>query len=1142
MRVGPGLRGEGEACVPEIFVSYNRQDQERARLFADGLKAEGFDVWWDVTLRTGEAWDAVTEKALNEAEAVLVLWSQRSVNSRWVRSEAAVAQRNGALVPAMIEPCTRPVMFELTQSADLVGWEGDRTAPAWTALVADIRAHLARRRGSSTSDPAAAPRPAPRLGSERRQVTVLSAALTLDAEEERPDPEDWDGAVRDVQVRIATAAAHHGATVLQTGTGATVLFGYERISEHDALMAVRAALHLIAQTGSIPLPGGGTAQVRCGIDSGSVVAGPDGSVPAGLALDSAAQLQMLAAPGTVLIGSAVATVAGGFLELERAGPRAFRVLGESATHTRFELSRARGLTRFVGREDEFEQLMRGLERSNAGSGQVIGVMADAGTGKSRLFFEFAELCRGHDIPVYSGSASQQGQNVPLLAIVEVLRSFFGIDGQDDPDQARAAIAARVTALDPRMADSIPLICDLAGYHDPQSNPVTLDPEARLRQLVGLLRHLIKLDSAERPSVLVVEDLHWIDDASARVLEQLVEGRDGLRNLMLLNYRPEFRATWMQNNNCRQIALAPLGDADIGGLLDDLLGDDPSLGVLAAPIAALTKGNPYFVEEIVQTLAETGAITGERGAYTLAGAFRQLEVPPTVKAVVAARIDRLPPEARSVLQAAAVIGMVFAEPLLAQTTDLSTEALAPILALLRRNEFLVEQAAFPVVEYAFKHPLTLEMAQASLVRADRRRLHRRVAEALEDGDPARLDERASILAAHWEEAGEPITAAKHHRRAAMRVVRTDFPTCAWHWQKVRELARGNLSEPEHYELIFNAYINLLNFNYRVGSGIEEAKAVLAEGDALAAQIGDEALRLTLSLCYSRAVCAAGDAEAYFQLAQSNYSAAFTQDVPHLRPLATLLYCDSMAHSARNVLGLEEADKAMAAWPPDLQRGYWISGNNPHTFFVFISGSYLTWLGRQDEARARLEDARDRAIADGTPEVVGWCGYLLTQVHTWLGDGEAALAQAREVEEISEKLGSPLLGLYRHLSFAMAYGVLGQNTKAIAEAEAAIGMARSGEQHWVGGAQAQLALALIADGQFDRAAQVARQAVADCDASGTRHFGALARCALARALARTGGGHDEIAALFAEVDACIADGSARALAAYVEGWRAEVAAAA
>lgn len=307
---------------------------------------------------------------------------------------------------------------------------------------------------------------------------------------------------------------------------------------------------------------------------------------------------------------------------------------------------------------------------------------------------------------------------------------------------------------------------------------------------------------------------------------------------------------------------------------------------------------------------------------------------------------------------------------------------------------------------------------------------------------------------------------------------------------------------------------------------------------------EGLRLTLALCFSRAVCAAGDAEEYFHQAQANYYAAFAQDVPHLRPLAALLYCDSLAHSGRNVLGLEEADKAMATWPPDLQRGYWISGNNPHTFFAFIGGIYLIWLGQLDEAQTRLDAARQRAIADDTPEVVSWCGYGLTQVQAWLGNGEAALAHAREVAEISEKLGSPLLGLYRHMCFAMAYGVLDRFDSAIAEAEAAVQLAQQSERHWIGAARTQLALALLGAGRAEHAVETARQAVADCDRSGTTHFGALARCTLARALARVRAPSSlqEADELFAEVDARIADGSAGLLARHAEAWKAEISAAA
>ncbi|MDE2435388.1 MAG: hypothetical protein KGM49_03915, partial [Sphingomonadales bacterium] len=700
------------------------------------------------------------------------------------------------------------------------------------------------------------------------------------------------------------------------------------------------------------------------------------------------------------------------------------------------------------------------------------------------------------------------------------------------------IAAKAKALDPRLADSLPTVFDLCGFPDPDNPAPPLDPEARLRQLIALLRHLIKLDGAARPSVLIVEDLHWIDDATARVLEQLAYGLEGLKNLMLFNYRPEFRATWMQNSNCRQITLSPLGDEAIGGLLDDLLGDDPSLGVLATPIAALTKGNPYFVEEIVQTLAETGTIAGERGAYRLVGKFDHLEIPPTVRAVVAARIDRLPQQARHVLQYAAVMGMTFSEALLAETAGLAPAELMEVLSLLRRNEFIVEQSAFPTVEYAFKHPLTLEMAQASLVRVDRRKLHRTVAEALERQESGRLDELAGTLASHWEQAGEPMAAARYHRRAAMRVVRTDFPTCAWHWQKVRELARENLSKPDDYELIFNAYINLLNFNYRIGSDIEAAREVLSEGDALASGIGDQSLRLTLALCFSRAVCAAGDAEEYHRQAEANYRTAFAEDMPHLRPLAAVLYCDSLAHSARNVQGLAEADKAAATWPADLQRGYWISGNNPHTFFTFIGGIYLTWLGRQEEARERLEKARDAAKVDETPEVVGWCGYGLTQVYARLKDGAAALREAEKVAEISERLGSPLLVLYRHLCFAMAYRSLGRPADAIPEAEAAVKVVEHTEKHWGGGARAQLAWALIEAGRADQALDVARQAIAASERSGTAHFEALALGALAVALGQTSGdsASDEIERLFARVEERIASGAAGSLVGRLDSWRA------
>uniref|UniRef100_UPI0025DB68FF ATP-binding protein n=1 Tax=Novosphingobium sp. TaxID=1874826 RepID=UPI0025DB68FF len=762
----------------------------------------------------------------------------------------------------------------------------------------------------------------------------------------------------------------------------------------------------------------------------------------------------------------------------------------------------------------------------------------AGTGKSRLFFEFAELCRSHDIPVYSGSASQVGKNAPLQAIMDVGRSFFGIEAKDEADAARRKIATRVKVLDQAMTGSIPLVCDLVGYPDPEAPPVTLDPEARQRQLVGMMRHLIKLDSKHRPTVVIVEDLHWIDDASASVLEQLVDGRDGLHSLLLLNYRPEFRATWMQNSNCRQITLSPLADAAVGGLLDDLLGDDPSLGVLAAPIAELTKGNPYFVEEIVQTLAETGKIEGTRGAYRLAGAFERLEVPPTVKAVVAARIDRLPEAARRVLQIAAVVGMVFPEPLVSEVADLPSTALGEVFGQLRRNEFLFEQSAFPVAEYAFKHPLTLEMASASLIKADRRDIHRRVAVALEAQEAHRLEEVAATLARHWEEAGEDMAAARCHRDAALRVVRTDFQASVWHWQRVRALSRDKLAEPADFEMAFAAYINLLNFNYRAGKpDLDVANEVLAEGDALAAAIGQEQMRLVLALCHSRNLCAAGDATGYAALAERNLGAAFEPGMEDLRALAMVLYLDSLGHTGQNQRGLDESNRALELWPEPLSREYWQSGIDPHTFFRFMNGIFLSWSGHLPESIEMFQSAVDLAHIEGTPELIGWAEYGLTQAYEWAGEPESAKVHAGRLSVVAETLGSQLLVLYDHFSHAIMHRAFRQGDDAVAAAQRALAMTEKTEMQWTGAAQSQLAWCLLIAERLDEAEEMARAAITSCAASGTKHFKTVSHAALALVLhARRGdAARIEIERELDQVDALIASGSAMVFSRFMPTWR-------
>jgi adenylate cyclase len=870
-----------------------------------------------------------------------------------------------------------------------------------------------------------------------------------------------------------------------------------------------------------------------------VIAG-EGRPPSGPVLDNATRLQMQAQAGAVLVSPAIARLAGGFLKLESRGPRAFQVFGESTVHTRFELSRARGLTRFVGRSDVFDLLNDALERSAHGSGQVVGVMAEAGAGKSRLCFEFTEQCRARGLEVFSASATQQQQNTPLFAVLAMLRSFFGVEDLDDDATARGKIEARALHLDAKLATSLPVIFDLLSVADPDRPSSPIDPDGRRRQLVSLTRHVIGLASASHPTVTLIEDLHWLDDASAAFLEQLANARDGLNNLLIVNYRPEFRASWLQNSHCRQISLAPLGDDAVASLLDDLLGRDPSVAALAAPIAAQTKGNPYFVEEVVQTLVETGKIEGHRGAYRLVSALEKLEVPATVKAVVSARIDRLPNRERNLLQVAAVIGDSFSETLLAAASGLAMADLEAAVSALRRTEFIVERAVFPVVEHAFKHPLTLEMALASLLKARRRELHADVARAIEAEAGDDSASRAAMLAYHWDEAGERLIAAQWRLMAGHRTSRTDFFAAARHWRRVLDLCEG-LDDPMATLMFVDAASQLLTAGYRLGMDLDEAKALLARAEAVIGPDGSPLFRLILSVCYSRALCVDGDVGAYRALSRENHVEAMASGDFRLQVIAKFRLCDSLTHSGSHLECLAEAEAGMAFCPLDQPGPDWLPDYHPHLFFGFMRGVALTWLGRLAEAERQLLDVIDLAKTDGSIEVVAWCSLQLSIAYSLLGDCGRSLEAATTVATISERLGSPLLIAYRHISFIRAYSCAGSFEKALPEATAAIELFGHVEQHWAALGKMHLAHCLLELGRTPEALATAELAVEGFRTCNITHNEVEALGLLVRARLRVEGAAAAVAVerLLGKAEEIIDAEAMETLRPFLHEWRAELA---
>ncbi|MGH7857036.1 MAG: ATP-binding protein, partial [Candidatus Binatia bacterium] len=337
-----------------------------------------------------------------------------------------------------------------------------------------------------------------------------------------------------------------------------------------------------------------------------------------------------------------------------------------------------GFSRFVGRDEEMKALEAALARALEGAGQVVGIVGDAGVGKSRLCYELAERCRMRGIHFTAGHAPAHGKMIPFLPWIEQLRSYFGIAEQDADEAARDKIAGRTLRLDESLGESLPILFDFLGVPDPARPSPLMEPEARQRSLVDITQRLARARSRREPAVILFDDLHWMDRGSEAFLAAMVDVLPQTRTLLVVTFRPEYRAPWMQRSSYQQLSLLPLGPAAIAELLDGLLGRDPSLTGLAERIRARAAGNPFFIEEVVQSLVEGGALAGARGAYRLAKPVEKLEIPASVHSILAARIDRLAEREKTILQIAAVIGKNFSEPILARVAEISEEDLRAAL--------------------------------------------------------------------------------------------------------------------------------------------------------------------------------------------------------------------------------------------------------------------------------------------------------------------------------------------------------------------------------------------------------------------------------------------------------------------------------
>lgn len=638
------------------------------------------------------------------------------------------------------------------------------------------------------------------LEGERKQVTVLFADLkgSMELLADR-DPEEARKLLDPVLDRMMEAVHHYEGTVNQVmGDGIMALFGAPLAHEDNAVRACYAALRMqesvrryaegVRRTAGVPI------QIRVGLNSGEVVVRSIGNdlhmdySAVGQTTHLAARMEQMALPGSILMSGTTLRLAEGYVQVKPLGPvpvkglgtpvEVYEILGATTVRTRLQVATARGLTRFVGREGEVEQLRQALEQARGSHGQVVAIVGEPGVGKSRLLHEFVHSHRTRGWLRLESGAVSYGKATPYLPVIDVLKTYCKLEDRDDSRTIRAKVTGTLLTLDETLKEAVPAVLALLEALPEDSPFGKLDPQLRRQRTLEALKRLLLRESQVEPLLLVVEDLHWVDSETQAVLDGLIESLPTAAILLLVNYRPEYRHGWGGKTYYRQIRIDPLPPQSAEELLQGLLGTDPGLQALKRLLIERTEGNPLFLEESVRTLVETQVLVGERGTYRLAKALPAIQVPPTVQAVLAARIDRLPPEEKRLLQCAAVIGEEVPFPLLQVVAEGPEEALRRGLAHLQAAELLYERSLFPDLAYTFTHGLTYQVAYGSLLQDRRRALHAQIVEALERLYPDRLAEQVDRLSHHafrgevWDKAlsylrhaGAKAAACSAHREAA-----------------------------------------------------------------------------------------------------------------------------------------------------------------------------------------------------------------------------------------------------------------------------------------------------------------------------------------------------------------------------------------
>jgi DNA-binding NarL/FixJ family response regulator/tetratricopeptide (TPR) repeat protein len=892
----------------------------------------------------------------------------------------------------------------------------------------DAPSTLADKRGAGSEPATESPISSPlATGGERKAATALSIEFRCHGDTaEAAHSDQADELIREcLQLAVDEIRVHEG-TVAWFGTnGMMALFGLpisEEYAPHKALDAALAIQECISETAKQQGETGMVIETRIGISTGTVVMTEDANSlspryhPEKNITELAARARNMVGAGMVGVTESTCRMTRHHFVFEPQGEvwlnepvNIYRLLGSKpATHWPSP-EPLLNLTDFVGRQKEIEALKQAFALAKSGSGQVVGIVGEAGVGKSRLLREFRESLSGHAFTHLEGSCIHFGNSTPYLPFVQVLRSYFDLEEGDTEPIIRAKLTAKVSEVDGEPGHVLPPLHDILSLRVEDQTYAGLDPPRKRERVFEAIKDVLLMQSRSGAIVLAIEDLHWIDRTSEEVLSRLIDVLGTTPILLVLLYRPEYRHQWANKSAYSQITLNELSPDSSIDLVKAILDDGAVAPELPMLIIDRAGGNPLFIEELVQNLLESGAIRKKGQEYALDLQPSRDEIPASIRGIIAARIDQLDSEAKHSLQVAAVIGRNFSFGILESAASAECD-LRSCLSVLLRSEFIYQRNPSSRPDYAFKHALIQEVAYSGLPLKSRKQIHRKVAKALEERYLDTLEELFEVLAYHYSHCGDQEEASRYLRLSGDKASRI----CS-NWEAVRlygdaidalrrqDGSRDNQARQLDIRLAMDMALKSLDYPDGSLENLEEAQR-------LATEIGNAPARIIVLGKKGWYHMIRGQCELGLKETKESFEeAAEAEDCDLAVPVALNLvqamdatgdWKSAEPVACRAISLLERSKRELEYY------GGW-GNENVYCALLAFRGCSLEHLGRFDEAQIVFEKSVSFARQINHPASIGFALHLCGTVFWVRGDGLTAAKYLQEALPLLEKVGNSML---------------------------------------------------------------------------------------------------------------------------------------